>query len=1697
MKKKERQKLMKKRNWFRKSWIVTLAIGMIFGVFAVDINAVEDTSEMSEVTEEKIVGFTELVDSTKTQKIEVGGNFEELDFPTELSAQFSSSGKLLEKKIAVTWDCGTTFDAAVPGTYVFSANVGNDYSLEEGIKLPTIEIIVAEKAIVSNNDLQSEKMTPIINNFATATQVDVTAKTVSAIQSEIVQALKKNKKIEVIGTNRSINGTLTLSLSSGEELVWNAEYLGTYSKNNMMIINQGGIFSEGTFIIGSNAIIKGQKSGAISNDDVMISSHVDIEVKPGARVTCENNATIRLEDLYDKIVVDGGTIVSNSAFATIDAPSVMTALSDKITIKGNSFIQNTGTGMAIYSHSGYVRVEGGQVLATTKEAIRMDGFFASTVLSGGVVFAYGKTFEGVNQVIDNFWGSFDIKQTGTVIAYDNSKAATSYAYGSTTNINITPRGSTAVWSIQNGQSGIAYANKNNSGFIPVDVIVEKLPLTTNDFKYTIPKDDRYNEQKQGLKDISCTKADYLTSGGVISLVYKQNGKEVEPINAGSYDVYLSASGSNLYTDVASTYIGTYTIKKAEELSVIWPTNATDIVYGDTLSKSTLKDATHKYGVFEWVNPQTRYNAGTHRADVKFVANDLAILNYKKLPSNTKKVEVSVKKAKVTGLEKDFNIYAEYSHKYEMDLASLLPTLDQQLTYGNTLSTLVISQDRGRILDQRATKINTRTGKVEIQSNNVRLTNSKAIIKITIQSQNYEDITSTITVKVINKKELNVSNIMIEKTYDGARNSEVEVGRGGIKLIGIDKNDDVKIVGTPRATFPRADIGKYNDIELSGLSLTGKDAGKYKLSLRGYSGIIKAKAINDKDVKIEVKDTNLVYDGDVKKPDVKITYNKMQLIEGRDYSIAYRNNVNAGDNSAEMTITGKGNYTALVNRKFSIQKKKVTVQSIGAIDREYDGTTKVQLCGGKLNGIIKQDQRDVKLKLGDGTLVDGKDASSKAKKVIIDNVTIVGKKANNYEIDKNATQATTTAMIYKRLLIINKLVVDDKVYDGTTKANVSFITFKNVVANENLKANKDYIVQATFENGNVGNKKVFVAVDFSNKHDSVGRNYTIDDSVAYAKIKPKKLDSKDIKVQLDDHGLIYNGNSQKAKTEVSLNGKKLESKDYTLTYDNNVNAGNNTARVTIKGAGNFTGTVSKRYSIQKKIVTFDGITAVNREYDGTDKVKLNRGKIHGLVRKDEKFVSLDYKMGTLQDGKDASSRKKIVKINNVTLIGEKANNYKIDTKKSQNETSVTIRKKMLVVNSVVADDKIYDGTTTANISKISFKHVVMKEKLRNGKDYKITANFTDEHVGANKDVKVHIEFNNKLNSAGKNYIIKDFSTTANITAKEITGSVTIEVRHEGTNSPNKIGENDVLVANTEQIINNDENATLEYQWYRDGEAIDTATEKEYTIQSQLIDEVESKITVRVRGVSNYTGTLESNAIMIDKLDLELDFDIQGNTRVNTSLNLDIRDANVNRRALYNADKKYEVRWYRGDEEIIDAYDELAYIVQMSDIGETITVEITGVGIYDGKISKTITVATPTEPSEVQNLTVMPKNGKVTLKWENPIDDGGIDLQKFEVSVDNGVWTNLDLNREHTVTGLVNNKTYTFKVRVTNNYGLTSTSTVVQGKPVGEINSHTDKISARLAPKTGDSTSIESWSGLLSSSLGLALLILLKRKNNYTR
>ena len=164
------------------------------------------------------------------------------------------------------------------------------------------------------------------------------------------------------------------------------------------------------------------------------------------------------------------------------------------------------------------------------------------------------------------------------------------------------------------------------------------------------------------------------------------------------------------------------------------------------------------------------------------------------------------------------------------------------------------------------------------------------------------------------------------------------------------------------------------------------------------------------------------------------------------------------------------------------------------------------------------------------------------------------------------------------------------YDGTAKEPTvtmydlrAYDSKKNVY--KQMEQDVDYTVTYK-DNVNPGTASVVVE-GINNYKGTKTINFTISDGSSTL----TDLSSATVSVPK----CTYNGAEQKPNLTITCGGKTLQAgKDYTVTYTNNTYAG--TAKATISGIGNYTGTKSISFPIEKRDLSNVTLTAENAFYD---------------------------------------------------------------------------------------------------------------------------------------------------------------------------------------------------------------------------------------------------------------------------------------------------------------------------------------------------------------------------------------------------------------------------------------------------------------------------------------------------------------------
>ncbi len=334
---------------------------------------------------------------------------------------------------------------------------------------------------------------------------------------------------------------------------------------------------------------------------------------------------------------------------------------------------------------------------------------------------------------------------------------------------------------------------------------------------------------------------------------------------------------------------------------------------------------------------------------------------------------------------------------------------------------------------------------------------------------YDSINVTITAK-----ELTMSGLSADgKVYDGTTDVTFS---GSAILEGVVGTDDVTLNATGiTAAFEDENAGVDKNVNFSGYTLSGVDAGNYTLSLSGALATITPKPVSVSPLMADDRD----YDGTV-----DATYSGtpevLGAIAGDDVSVDASSGVALFNSKVVgvdkpvvftgFTLTGAdaGNYALSqpIDTKATISPLAVVVAGVSAADKVYDGTVNATIQGTAIiNGVIPNDNATL-----NETSVS---ASFDSKAVGIDKTVtfsgyfIVGADAVNYSLSQpNADVADITA----KELSVSGWSALDKQYDGSVSALLSgSATLNGVVGSDDITLNTGSLL-AAFSDANVGTAK---------------------------------------------------------------------------------------------------------------------------------------------------------------------------------------------------------------------------------------------------------------------------------------------------------------------------------------------------------------------------------------------------------------------------------------------------------------------------------------------------------------------------------------------------------------------------------------------------------------------------------------------------
>lgn len=370
---------------------------------------------------------------------------------------------------------------------------------------------------------------------------------------------------------------------------------------------------------------------------------------------------------------------------------------------------------------------------------------------------------------------------------------------------------------------------------------------------------------------------------------------------------------------------------------------------------------------------------------------------------------------------------------------------------------------------------------------------------------------------------------------------------------------------------------------------------------------------------------------------------------------------------------------------------LSVNGLAATDRAYDGTATVTLSGGSLSGVLSGDTVS-------GVFPITGSASSANKgtwNVTFDDVTLTGTDQNNYVI---TTQPTVSVIISAKPITFTATAAN-KVYDGTTSATVSGVTFDGLVTGESLTVDVDYSATGVFAGAAISDD-ISVTITVSLLATTKATNYTLSSNTAITKANiTKKL--------LSISGLSATDRAYNGSTVVELSGGTLvgvEAGDvgsvgFTLGSGSiaDANAGNAkpvSTSILLTGdaadAYTLTQPTTITVNIGKVALTLNDATAADKAYDGNASATVTDVSISGAITGETLVFGTDYTATGLFSDAFAGTDKTVTVTVTLASTG-KAQNYTLPTNVINTQADIT--NSGVTITGVTAINRAYNGTST--------------------------------------------------------------------------------------------------------------------------------------------------------------------------------------------------------------------------------------------------------------------------------------------------------------------------------------------------------------------------------------------------------------------
>ncbi|MBB5985447.1 YDG domain-containing protein [Sphingobium lignivorans] len=635
---------------------------------------------------------------------------------------------------------------------------------------------------------------------------------------------------------------------------------------------------------------------------------------------------------------------------------------------------------------------------------------------------------------------------------------------------------------------------------------------------------------------------------------------------------------------------------------------------------------------------------------------------------------------------------------------------------------------------------------------------------------------------ITPKELQVTSQVDNKTYDGTTAATGTM----TGLFGIVGHDDVTVQGSGQFTFVDRNAGNGKAVTVSGVSLSGADAGNYVLGSLANGTANIAKAV----LTLTASDDARIYDGTALSGGlVGVT----GLIQGDTISGVTQAFDSKAAGNRVVKVNGwtlddgneGGNYTVVkVDAAGTIGRKLLTGALVGTVGKVYDGTAAATLLGANLDGVIAGDA--VTVSTASANYADKNAGTHKL--VTVSGMVLNGTDADNYILLHDSASAHV-GKIDARTVNVTTFGRGAKTYDGTTMLTAAQLAALELgVADADTAAlmfadgvNFDgSVLTGTLADRNAGTGKVVILSGYALSNNALG-NYVLAAAPAHGVADVAR---KALVLTAATDSKVYDGNNASSGTVIQNGLVSGDTVTATQKFDGK-DAGNRALVVgnwSIEdgaGGGNYiVSTVDVAGTIAKRTVT-TSITANDRIYDGTNVATGTFAPLQNIVDGESLGIT---GMLTFDDKHVGSG--KAVTVSNATLTGMDARNYVL-APIAQGTASIG---KAHLVLATVNDIKVYDGLRGSSAA-------VQAHGLVSGDSFTATQSFDTKNAGA-RALTINDGWTVDDGNGGNNYVVTlDNNAAGAITQRTLATSVLVDSReYDGTTSATGVfGQLDNLVA----------------------------------------------------------------------------------------------------------------------------------------------------------------------------------------------------------------------------------------------------------------------------------------------------------------